>query len=506
MSQLVNNNILEKLKTRKLSYFRFKKLDHETMLITNDLGAFCYLTFQEFQDFLQWWEKLSEEKYKELQYKKFFKDTSYYYEDSKYEFWMKNGFLAFWPILHILVVTLRCNHKCQYCHAAVAPMTAKNMDMDIETAKKIVDTIFISTAPSVTIEFQWWEPLVNWDVIHYVIEYSRLKSKQLNKGVNYCLVTNMSLMTQEKLDYLLKHNVSISTSLDGDEETHNYNRTFTEGNSYDNVIHWIKKINERYQQENKIHGFLWEQKSMWALLTTTKKTLSRYKEVIDTYVENWIDGIFIRPLNPYGFAAADFDTLWYTTDEFLDFFKKSLDYIIEINKSGVLLREHFSSIFLWKIIRPQDPNYLDDRSPCWASIGQVAYNYDGKIYSCDEGRMLARMWVDDFQIGEVSEYPSKTYQDMMSCENTNTLVQSSTLDGMPGYNDSVYKTYMWVCPIHNYKTRGSVFPNYTMDSKKKIEYGILDYLFIKMKDPEIKKIFIQWVKEPDRQKSQCDYN
>ena len=54
----------------------------------------------------------------------------------------------------MIVVTLRCNHKCKYCHAAVAPMTATQFDMDIETATKTVDTIFYTNSQSLTIEFQ----------------------------------------------------------------------------------------------------------------------------------------------------------------------------------------------------------------------------------------------------------------------------------------------------------------------------------------------------------------
>jgi hypothetical protein len=68
-----------------------------------------------------------------------------------------------------------------------------------------------------------------------------------------------------------------------------------------------------------------------------------------------------------------------------------MDYILELNKKGINFREMLSGIYLSKILTDRDPNYLDERSPCGACIGQVAYNYDGKIYSCDEGRMLARM-------------------------------------------------------------------------------------------------------------------
>jgi sulfatase maturation enzyme AslB (radical SAM superfamily) len=54
----------------------------------------------------------------------------------------------------MIIVTLRCNHKCKYCHAAVAPETATEFDMDLDTARKTVDTIFYSKSNNLTIEFQ----------------------------------------------------------------------------------------------------------------------------------------------------------------------------------------------------------------------------------------------------------------------------------------------------------------------------------------------------------------
>jgi len=503
MSKLLSKSLIEKLDTKKLWFFRFKKLDDETILITNDIWAYSYLTNDEFKDFIVWWETLSEEKKSELSFKKFFKDTSYYESDFKYEYGTKNSFLAFWPILHIMIITLRCNHKCKYCHAAAAPMTAKELDMTEEIAKKTIDTMFFSTSPEITIEFQWWEPLVNWSVIKYSVEYANKKAKELWKKVNFCLVTNLSLMTEDKLEYLLENEVDISTSLDWTEEVHNYNRTYKEWNSYENVIKWIEKINARYKTICSDMN-LWFEKKMGAMLTVTKKTLENYKEVIDCYIENGMDWIFIRPLNPYGFAAADLKKLWYTTEEFLDYYRKSMDYIIEVNKNWKLLREHFSSIYLWKIMRPRDPNFLDDRSPCGASIWQVAYNFDGKIYTCDEWRMLWRMWIDEFQIWEVWENTQEVYENMITSDNTNIMVQSSTLDWMPGYNDSVYKPYIWLCPIHNFKHRDTVYPNYSLDPKKQISYWVIDYLFKKMKDPEVKEIFKKWVREPDRAVWKCD--
>jgi uncharacterized protein len=87
-------------------------------------------------------------------------DTKLFIKNETYEdravlaYNQKNSFLAYGPTLHMIVTTLRCNHRCRYCHAAVAPMTAKNLDMTRETAEKVVDTIFYTSAQSLTIEFQ----------------------------------------------------------------------------------------------------------------------------------------------------------------------------------------------------------------------------------------------------------------------------------------------------------------------------------------------------------------
>jgi len=483
-------------------FFRFKKFDSDTYLITNDVAKYSFLNKDEFAKFIAG-EIKDWCKYDELLEKWFIKNDEYE-KKMTLKYAKKNEFLAFWPSLHIIVTTLRCNHKCQYCHAAVAPMTAKEMDMTEETAKKVVDTIFYTSNPNLTIEFQGWESLVNWDIVKYIIEYAEIKATHLKKNVQFALVSNLTLMDDEKLDYLIEHNVWISTSLDWDEETHNFNRTFKDWNSFDQVVYWIKKINEEY--EKRWIKDLWgEFKKVWALTTVTKKTLWRYKELIDTFVDLWLDWIFLRPLNPYGFAAADLEKLGYTTEKFVEFYDKSMNYILELNKKWNNFREALSSIYLSKILTDKDPNYLDERSPCWACIGQVAYNYDGKIYSCDEWRMLGRMWDDNFLMTEVTESWEETYKNMIDSETTKTMVQASTLDGLPWYNDSVYKPYIWVCPIHSYKSFWNIIPNYSKDHKRYLDEKVLNYLFKNIKVEENKKVFEKWLwMENNIVTSQCE--
>ena len=193
---MLNFNNLKKIDNNTW-FFRFKKF-WDDYLITNDIAKYSFLTKDEFSNFISWWLK-SWDKYNELLEKNFIKNNNYEKEMAS-AFALKNNFLAFWPSLHIIVTTLRCNHKCQYCHAAVAPMSAKDMDMTEATAKKVVDTIFFTSNPSLTIEFQWGESLVKWPIVKYIVEYAEVKAFHLKKDLTFALVSHLSLMDEEKLD------------------------------------------------------------------------------------------------------------------------------------------------------------------------------------------------------------------------------------------------------------------------------------------------------------------
>jgi uncharacterized protein len=465
-------------------FFRFWKMKDDQYLITNDAWLYSILSEVEFTDFIT--GKLEGKKRSELLEKHFYKNTIGYEKAVSDLYNQRNRFLAFGPALHMIVTTLRCNHKCQYCHAAVAPMTAKNLDMTIETAKKVVDTIFYTSNPNITIEFQWGESLVNWEVVQFIIEYAEQKSAHLKKNLNFALVTNLSLMDEAKLLYLMIHRVSICTSLDGDKETHNWQRTFAEWDSYDKVTYWIKRIREAYAER-------WWTWGAPALLTLTRPALQNYKKVIDAYVDLGLDMVWLRWLNPYGFAAAEKERLSYSPEEFIEFFHKAMDYIIELNLQGTFVREMISQVYLTKIIKGIDPNFMDIRSPSGPAIWCVAYNYNGDVYASDESRMLGRMGMYDFLMTPMLDTWEATYRAMAESDVTKIAVQTSTLDGLPGYNDHVYKPYMWVDMIYAYTQDGNPYSSFMKDARNKMQLARIDYLFEKMEDPKVKQIFESWI-------------
>jgi uncharacterized protein len=95
----------------------------------------------------------------------------------------KHRYLQAGPNLHILVVTLRCNQSCVYCHASRAPMDRAGFDMTVETARRAVDLALASTSPAITLEFQGGEPLANFPVVREVVEYALARNAEA-RGAN----------------------------------------------------------------------------------------------------------------------------------------------------------------------------------------------------------------------------------------------------------------------------------------------------------------------------------
>lgn len=197
------------------------------------------------------------------------------------------------------------------------------------------------------------------------------------------------------IDFFIENNVSICTSIDGNEELQNKNRPYKDGNSYRKTIEQIKKLRKK-------------EINVSAIETTTKYSLNKFREIVDECIKLKLNNIFIRPLTKLGKSDSNWDKIGYSAEEFLEFYKNALDYIIQKNKEGIFLVEGHGNIFLKKILLHKPVNYRKLRSTCGGAIGQIAYYYDGNIYTCDEGRMLAEMGDDSFKLGNYMKIHIKT--------------------------------------------------------------------------------------------------
>lgn len=456
-----------------LNFTRHKRIK-DKHLLTTDHGAWVALDKDEYTQVLR--NEMSDDLFKLLEDKGIIitpSNLGQIIEDFKNRY----HFLFTGTSLHIIVTTLRCNHKCIYCHSSAKHSKDKSFDLSKETAKKILEFIFQGPASSFTVEFQGGETLMNLDVFKYIVEETNRLNLIHKRKVRFALVSNLTVIDRDIIEYIAKNNVNVCTSLDGPEVVHDKNRLI-EGNkpSYKEVTKWFKILKDEYKMRPS------------ALMVTTRHSLSYWKEIVDEYVKWGIDTLQLKYINKLGFADREWERIGYTMDEFIEYWKKSVDYMIELNKKGIHIKERFVALILQKILTNFDPSFLDFRTPCGMVIGQMAYDYNGDVYTCDEGRNY-----ELFKMGNVKE---NTYKEIVTSQKTQQLLGASTNDNYL-CDLCVYKPYCGVCPVMSYAEEGNIFPKLAKNSRCKLYKFQFDYVFEKLLfDPEVRDILFSWIGKP----------
>ena len=462
---------------------KFLALDDDRYILTNIVGEYIVLEKSDLYMFLNKQVEINSSLYNELKSKHMLIDSDSAVAidllAAKYRTKLKP--ISNFTSLHMFVVTLRCDHTCPYCQVSRQTEDKKSFDMTPEIADKALDFTFSSPNPYIKIEFQGGESLLNFDLIKYIVNRAEMINENKKRNLQFVIATNLSQINDEILDYCLKHGILISTSLDGPEELHNNNRHRPGNDSYKKAINGIKKVRE-------VLGF--DQVS--ALMTTTISSLSKPKEIINEYVKMGFSSIFLRPLSPYGFAVK---TGWindYTVDDWLNFYKTGLSYIIELNKQGVYLREEYTSLILEKILTPYGPAYVDLQSPAGIGISGIVFNYNGDVYASDESRMLAEMGDNTFRIGNLMQ---DSYEDVMLSEKLIGPIEMSLTESVPMCSDCGVQPYCGSDPVMHHALQKDIVGHKPTSYFCKKNMGIIKHIIRLLQDDnETSKVLLGWIR------------
>ena len=476
------NSFSNKKNIYNLLPFNFDQIDNDIYLATNFVGEHILIKKSDLGRFVNKELTSTSNIYKELKSKHFLYENK---NDIAIDLLAlkkrtKLNFLKEFTGLHIMVTSLRCEHSCPYCQVSRANTNSnKNIyDMSHDTAIKSLELIFQSPNNNIKIEFQGGEPLLNFEIIKFIVNHSeKIKG---TKNVQYVIATNLAMINQDILEFAKINNIFFSTSLDGPENLHNKNRPRKGNNSYQKTIEGIEKIRESIGYDK-----------ISALMTTTKDSLSKSKEIIDEYIENGFSGIFLRQLSPYGFAIKTKYYESYEHDEWLDFYFKGLEYIIKLNKDGLHFVEYLASIFLQKILTPFDTNYVDLMTPAGIGIGVMVYNYNGEVYLSDEGRMLAEMGDKKFCVGNVH---TDSYKNLLLSDKFLDPLEYSMTTSVPMCSECSLEPYCGSDPVFHYATQKDFVGIKAMSPFCSRNTQIIRKIILMMEnDKEIKKIFYSWI-------------
>ncbi len=467
----------------KLLPFNFTKLRDSQYVLTNQVGEYLLLERPDIESFVHHKLDARSDAYNNLKSKHFLidDDSSVALDLLPLKLRTKLHRLADFTGLHIFVVTLRCEHSCPYCQVSRQNDDKVAFDMSKETADRALAVTFRSPSPAIKIEFQGGEPLLNFNLIQYIVQRAEEINQIEKRTLQFVIASNLAVITDEILAFCKTHKILISTSLDGSIDLHNKNRPRPGNDSYEKTIQGIKRAREILGRDQ-----------VSALMTTTSASLGRVKEIINEYIEQEIDGIFLRPLSPYGFAIKTKFYRDYSKDDWLKFYFEGLDYIIQINKDGFHFSEQYASLLLTKMLTPYSTGYVDLMSPAGIGIAAAVYNYDGDVYASDEGRMLAEMKDKMFCIGNLYQH---TYEDIYTSDKLLNPLEESFAASVPMCNECAFEPYCGAEPVFHYATQKDYVGHKPTSDFCKRNMAIFRHLITLMQDdPATKEIFYRWAR------------
>ncbi len=293
-------------------------------------------------------------------------------------------------------VTQDCNLSCKYCYEK--EKSKKNMSL--QTADTVIEFILkYQTDKTNQVNFHGGEPLLNWDVIEYIIR--QINQSSLKKGrFRFSFTTNGILLTNDILCFSKEKDVLISISVDGKPETHDKRRVDRSGKgTYHMVEEGLRRLDE-------------SEISYEIRMTYDSETISELACNVKFLLENF-DCSCLR------WAPDYFDCGW--NEEKVQIFAKQYQNIIEYQKE--IKRELAEKI---AVLNRDNFNKL---GKCCGGITEMNIDTSGDLYPCtfacgNEAFLIGniREGPDVGHIDRVHNTMQKEYPKCLICENKDYCV------------------------------------------------------------------------------------
>lgn len=211
----------------------------------------------------------------------------------------------------VILLTQKCNLSCKYCFAQ---NSRSSSILSIDKVFAVIDHLFsYNNNKSKGVSFLGGgEPLICWDSIQRAVEYILKKSKETQIPCKISIVTNATLLSEQKVKWLSQNNIIISVSSDILPDIQNIQRpyAFKKAGSFDNVDEGIKLL-IKHRVPFKLRA------------TITHLNVTRMSEMV-RFVHNNYPALKILHLEP----VTD------SEEEYEDFFAKYTTYFLEAYQLG----------------------------------------------------------------------------------------------------------------------------------------------------------------------------
>jgi uncharacterized protein len=260
-----------------------------------------------------------------------------------------------------LKLTSGCNLHCAYCN--VEALTARTPRMALGLFKQVAELLLVnSRQPYLSLEFHGGEPLLLPDEwFEEAVAHARDLARRHDRAVQFPLMTNGTLLTEERLLKLHGLGIVFGMSLDGPPDINDLLRGG--GHAAERAVRLFRKHRIPFGVTTVL----------------SRANCRRMDRVMDYFADLGVDNFRVNPLQPQGRGNDDSQLL--TGEEMFDSMVQVLDHMDRTNAS---VDEMEIGLMVDRFLRGRDPR---PRLSCWefecqAGRTYCAVDHRGTIHAC----------------------------------------------------------------------------------------------------------------------------
>ncbi len=336
--------------------------------------------------------------------------------------------------------------------------TSGDTHMSVETAERAIDCAFMTTSPEVHLVIAGDAPFDNEDTLHRVVAYANNKNRLAGKSVVTTVRTSADSITSVRAAWMAQNGVGLLAVADAD--------TLLEGSA----------------GQVGLAAYAGAAPTRPATLEVTLDgaLLDQAEAIVALAAETGCASVLARRPRAQRSLLGDDAGVVASVTDWLASYTALLDAAIATGGSEHQVVEAGAAAYLRRILSGTTEITDSARAGVPDGVGQLAYHCDGRVFSSDEGRQVADLGDDLFQLGELRYHG---YHDIVTHSTVRALLLAGVLEGQPDCVACAYKPFCGQVPAENYAEQGSIHGRMRDSDFCREVKSVQDLLFTRLEGP-----------------------